>query len=288
MKEHGQTVRQYLSTKGYSKHLLIQLKNFPGRITADGIPVPVHYELRTGNVLAVALEESENSPHIVPTAMNLDILYEDRDLLVVNKPAGLPVHPSHGHFEHTLANGMAWYFAEKGESFVFRAVNRLDRDTSGLLILARHALSASLLSQMVKNRSICRQYQAIAKGLLPKEGTVTAPIARLEGSVIERCVDYQKGDYACTHFRLLHYSPRLDCSLISLTLETGRTHQIRVHMKHIGHPIIGDFLYCPDLSLIKRQALHSQSLTFSHPITGEPISLKAPLPEDMRFILEDR
>ncbi len=286
LNENGQSVAQYLKWRGFSRHLLIRLKKTPAGIMANNVPVPANYILQPGDVLTLTLEEPESSPHIVPTAMDLDIVYEDEDLLVVNKPAGLPIHPSQGHFDHTLANGMAWYFQQRGENFVYRAINRLDRDTSGLLILARHALSGALLSEMVKNRSIHRRYLAIAKGAVLPEGIITAPIAREEGSTIKRCVDFENGDYACTRFRLVCYNPFYDCSLVKLALETGRTHQIRVHMEHIGFPLIGDFLYNPDLSLISRQALHSHSLAFVHPLTGQDLAFEAPLPKDMTFIFE--
>lgn len=284
--QQGISVREYLHEKGYSKHLLIQLKASPAGICVGGRRAAVSYILQAGDVLMVQLEEPESSAGIVPTPMELDIVYEDEDLLVVNKPAGLPIHPSQGHFDHTLANGMAWYFRQKGENFVYRAVSRLDRDTSGLLLVARHGLSASLLSEMVKNRQIHRRYQAVVKGKLPGEGSVTAPIARAQGSTIERCVDFERGEYACTHYRLLYYNPVLDCSLASLILETGRTHQIRVHLRHIGHPVLGDFLYYPDFSCITRQALHSCRLEFIHPFTKEPLIFEAKLPDDMVFVTE--
>lgn len=284
-KENGQSVGQFLKSKGYSKHLLSRLKTIPMGISSAGFQVSTAYLLTAGETLKIQLEELESSSRIVPIPMEMNIIYEDEDLLVVNKPAGLSVHPSQGHFYDTLANGMAYYFQQKGEPFLYRAVNRLDRDTSGLLILARHSLSASLLSKMVTLRQIRRQYLAIAKGFAPQEGTIIAPISRIDGSAIERCVDFKKGDYACTHFSLLRYNSDLDCSLLSLTLETGRTHQIRVHLKHIGHPLLGDFLYYPDFTYIKRQALHSHRLVFAHPLTGEELVFEAPLPEDMQFVL---
>lgn len=262
-----------------------RVKSSPAGIVVNNVPAPPYCILRPGDTLTVTLEEDRSSPNIVPTAMDLDIVYEDEDLLVINKPAGLPIHPSQGHFDNTLANGAAWYFRQKGEPFVYRAINRLDRDTSGLLILARHGLSGALLSEMIKTRAVRRRYLAIARGRVPEEGTIRAPIARADGSVIRRCVDFQKGEHACTYFRSLRYDPVTNCSLVSLKLETGRTHQIRVHMEHIGHPLIGDFLYNPDMSLISRQALHSHSLAFAHPITGESLFFEAPLPDDMRFIL---
>jgi 23S rRNA pseudouridine1911/1915/1917 synthase len=285
--ENGQTVEYFLKSKGYSRHLLICLKNSPFGISVGGKKVYVSHRLSAGEILTIRLEEPESSQNIVPTPMELNIVYEDEDLLVINKPAGLPVHPSQGHFDNTLANGMAYYFKQKGEPFVFRAINRLDRDTTGLMILARHALSGALLSEMVKNRQIHREYLAVVSGCTDEDGTITAPIARVDGSTIERCVDYERGEYACTHYHRVHYNPDSDCSLLSLKLETGRTHQIRVHLNYIGHPLFGDFLYNPDYRFINRQSLHSHRLTFHHPFQTEDkkdLVFEAPLPDDMQFV----
>lgn len=240
--------------------------------------------LKENETLEVRLEETENSETIVPTAMGLDIVYEDEDILVINKPAGLPVHPSQGHYENTLANGLAYYFRQKGEPFVYRVVNRLDRDTTGLLIVARHGLSSAVLSEMVKNRQIHREYLAVVSGMPDREGCIDAPIARADGSAIMRIVDPIRGEKACTHYHLISYNPTIDCSLVSLTLETGRTHQIRVHMKYVGHPLLGDFLYNPDYRFIGRQALHSRRLAFKHPVSGQQMVFEAAFPGDMEFI----
>jgi len=211
----------------------------------------------------------------------LEIIYEDEDLLVINKTAGMPIHPSQGNYDNTLANACAYYFQQKGEPFTYRCINRLDRDTTGLLILARHAYSASLLSSMVAKREIHREYLALATGLVPDFGMIEAPIARVDGSTISREVNFETGEFARTHYKRLEY--KNGYSLVSLKLDTGRTHQIRVHMKFIGHPLPGDFLYNPDYSVIQRQALHSYRLTFTHPITGAPLQFTAPLPADMQL-----
>ena len=284
--EH-KTAEQYLREKGYSKAVMTHLKKSPTGLSVGGERIYTTYVLKPGDTLTVALEETDASPHIVPTPMNLDILYEDQDLMVINKAADLPIHPSQGNFDNTLANGVAFYFQEKGEAFTYRAINRLDRDTTGLLILAKHMLSGALLSSMVSKRQIKRTYLAAVLGKTPEQGTITAPISRVDGSTIERCVDFDHGEPACTHYKRLAYGEKSDCSLVQLRLETGRTHQIRVHMKHIGHPLPGDFLYCPDYHLIRRQSLHSFRLEFPHPITGEPMTFQAPLPEDMRLIWKD-
>ena len=276
------TVEQFLLSNGYSAALIRRLRHTEQSILKNGSPVYTTYRLDEGDSLAVTLPEEHGSENIVPVPMDLDIRYEDRDLLVVNKAAGIPIHPSQGNHDNTLANGIAWYLGEKGEAATYRAINRLDRDTTGLLILARHALSACMLSEMVRTHAIRRCYLAAASGLVPPEGVIDAPIARTCDSTIERCVDFERGDSARTHYRTLCYNRDTDCSLVELRLETGRTHQIRVHMKHIGHPLPGDFLYNPDYRLIGRQALHSWQLDFIHPIKKEPLHFEAPLPEDMR------
>lgn len=276
------TVEQFLLSNGYSAALIRRLRHTEQSILKNGIPVYTTYRLDEGDSLAITLPEEHGSENIVPVPMDLDIRYEDRDLLVVNKAAGVPIHPSQGNHDNTLANGIAWYLGEKGEVATYRAINRLDRDTTGLLILARHALSACMLSEMVRTHAIRRCYLAAASGLVAPEGVIDAPIARACDSTIERCVDFERGDSARTHYRTLCYNRDTDCSLVELRLETGRTHQIRVHMKHIGHPLPGDFLYNPDYRLIGRQALHSWQLDFIHPIKKEPLHFEAPLPEDMR------
>ena len=282
-KDPAVTVEQLLLEKGYSRHLIRQLKQHENAILADGRPVYTTHRLSCGETLTITLPDS-GSERIEPVSMKLDICYEDRDILVVNKAAGVPIHPSQGNHDNTLANGIAWYLGQKGESCTYRVINRLDRDTTGLLILAKHPLSACILSDMVRTRSISRYYTAIACGRTAERGIIEAPIARADDSTIERCVDFERGEFARTHYLRLFYNPELDLSLVALRLETGRTHQIRIHMAHIGHPLPGDFLYHPDYRYIGRQALHSYRLDFVHPIEKKPLHFKAPLPEDMRFI----
>ena len=200
------------------------------------------------------------------------------DLLIVNKPANMPIHPSLGNYENTLANGVSYYYAQKGEEFVYRCVNRLDRDTTGALILAKNALSAAILSAQMRNRQIRRTYLALVEGVPPEKGTISAPIARVEGSTIQREVNFYSGEPAVTHFERL--SVRNGCSLMELHLETGRTHQIRVHMKYLGYPLPGDYLYHPHYERIQRQPLHSYQLEFTHPVTGTDMLFTAPVPED--------
>ncbi len=281
----NRTVEEFLKSRGYSHRLVVYLRNTEGSLTIQGQPVYTIHRLQSGEVLKVVLTEETPSQSIVPVNLPLSIVYEDEDILVVNKAAGVPIHPSQGHYDNTLANAVAWYYSQKGETFTYRAINRLDRDTTGLLILARHMLSACVLSNDMLNRRIKREYRAIVCGRTMDTGTINAPIARVEGSTIERQVDFGKGESACTHYRRIAYNERLDLSLISLWLETGRTHQIRVHMKSIGHPLPGDFLYHPDYRHISRQPLHSYRLGFTHPVTGQSMEFTAGLPKDMERLL---
>lgn len=282
------TILQFLKKKHYTDKAIIALKKTPEGILLNGVWAYVNQKISSGDILTIKLSETESSEKIVPEKLDMDIVYEDEDILVVNKPANMPVHPSQNHYTGTLANGIAYYFASQDKPFIFRCVNRLDRDTTGLTILCKHQLASGILSNMVSERLIKRTYLAICTddGSLPENGTITAPIARKEGSTIERIVDYEKGEDATTHFKKLLHLPDKQISLIQLRLETGRTHQIRVHMSSIGHPLIGDDLYGGDCTLINRQALHSYSLKFTHPITLEEIYFEQELPKDMKQCLE--
>ncbi len=274
------TLGEYLRARGFSRQIIIHLKKTLMGIQVNGQWAYVRTVLQAGDLVTIHLSETESSEKIPPVPMELDILYEDQDILVVNKPADTPVHPSLHNYENTLANGIAWYFQQKGDPFVFRCINRLDRDTTGLLILGKNAYSASVLSSQMKKREIHRTYLGAAQGIpQPPEGTVTAPIAREKDSAILRCVDFQHGEEAVTHYKTL--CTEKDSSLIRFSLETGRTHQIRVHMKYLGTPLLGDYLYNPEYSKIKRVALHSYSLEFRHPVTNEELYFQSPLPKDM-------
>ncbi len=279
----GQRVEQVLRAAGFSRHLLVQLKKIPGSIRLDNEPVFVVVPVQTGQALTVNLRAiPQHSDTIVPTDLPLTIVYEDADCMVLNKAAGVPVHPSQGHYDDTLCNALAFQAQKIGEPFSAHAIGRLDRDTSGLVLFARHPLAAAALSTAMRERHIHREYRAVCTGALPDCGTISAPIARAHGSTIERIVSAD-GEPAVTHFRCLDRANGY--SLAAVTLETGRTHQIRVHMKHIGHPLPGDFLYNPTDRILPRQALHSYRLTFPQPLTGHTLSFTAPLPDDMRRVL---
>lgn len=297
----GHSIERFLKEQGFSSQNIIDLKKMPESILVNNVWEHMNYRLQPLDTLKVCMEETESSQKIIPVHLPLDIVYEDEDLLVVNKPADMPIHPSMGNYENTLANAVAWHYHAQDIPFVFRCVNRLDRNTSGLTIIAKHMVSANILSQMVAERDIHREYLAIVQDkYLPDMGIVYAPIGRKEGSTIERMVDFINGDRAITQYQVL--GRENGYALVALQLETGRTHQIRVHMKYMKCPLVGDSLYNPkevsylaslpegetDTRILKRQALHSAKLEFNHPITKEPLCFTQKLPEDMtEFLIQN-
>ena len=282
--ENGLRIEQFLRRHGYSKQNFTELKKMPESILINGKWSYLKDPLTAGDLLTVHIQENSSSPLIPPVELPLSILYEDEDILLVNKPAGMPVHPSMNNYRNTLANALVWYYQQQGIPFTFRCCNRLDRDTSGLTLIAKHMVSSAILSAMTRHREIHREYRAIVRGhVQPSAGTINAPLSRKPGSVIERVVDFENGESAVTHYKVL--SEANGHSLLALKLETGRTHQIRIHMKYLSFPLIGDYLYNPDMEYMTRQALHSYRLCFTHPITGQSMDFTAPLPEDMQNVL---
>ena len=324
------TILDFLKKEGFSRHILSSMKNTPNTIILNSERGFGRSVLKPQDHLIITVPETESGENIIRTKMDLNIIYEDEDILVINKPADMPVHPSAGNYENTLANGIAWYFAEKGEDFVYRCINRLDRDTSGLTIVAKHAVSAAILGQMVRAKAeqglkapgIHRTYLALVEGkVVPVSGVIDAPIARQEDRCLRRVVDFKRGDRAVTHYRVLTGwqtgNAQKFRSLVKLQLETGRTHQIRVHMAYLGHPLVGDFLYNPAYGEnqidrrdnensgerqifqgktfscgkgqydIGRQALHAWKLSFLHPMTGQSMNFTAPLPPDMQRLIPE-
>ncbi len=290
---NNSTADGFLKSIGFSRQNIVNLKKMPQNLLINGIFSHMNSVLHTGDVLSVNISENEVSEKIPPVNLPLNIIYEDEDIIVVNKPAGMPTHPSLNNYENSLANALAYYYQTKNLAFVFRCTNRLDKDTSGLTVVAKHMVASSILSSQIKGESFQREYLAICQGIFEnKEGTVCAPIGRLSDSIIERCIDYTNGESAITHYKVISQyednSAKDSRSLVSLVLETGRTHQIRVHMKHIGHPLLGDYLYNSSSNAtvhIKRQALHSHKLSFIHPITNEKMEFTAELPQDMQSLV---
>lgn len=282
--DDGLRVEQFLRRHGYSGQNLTEIKRMPKSILVNGEHYYMRQLLHAGDRLQVCIQETACSEKIPPVQIPLDIVYEDEDIIVINKPAGMPIHPSLNNYTNSMANALAWYYQSQEKPFIFRCCNRLDRDTSGLTVVAKHLVSGNILSAMVYRREIHREYLAIVRGhVTPASGTINAPLARKPGTIIERTVDWEHGETAITHYQVVKEAN--DHSLISLKLETGRTHQIRIHMKYLGYPLIGDYLYNPDMEYISRQALHSYRLRFLHPITGTMLEFTAPLPEDMQNIL---
>ena len=279
----GYTIEKYLRLKNYSHGCIVYLKKTEEGIKHNGVWAYTRDKLATGDVLDITFLEEDSSENIVAVKMPLNIVYEDEDILVLNKPSDTPIHPSQGNYDNSLANGVKYYYESQGIDFVFRCINRLDRDTTGLVVIAKNMLSGAALNQAMVKREIHRTYLAVVKGELPEEGTIDFPIARKDGSTVERCVDFEAGEHAVTHFEQVEKNEKY--SLAKVWLETGRTHQIRVHMNAIGHPLPGDFLYHNDRSEISRQSLHSWKLRFLHPVTGEQLEFEQPLPKDMETLM---
>lgn len=291
-KDDGKCIDMFLKEKGYTRAIIIDLKKTELGIRKNGVWAYVNEKVHTGDLIETCLQELESSANIIPMEGNLDIVFEDEDILIVNKPSDTPIHPSINNYNNTLANMIAYYFKSKGEEHIFRCINRLDRDTTGVTILAKNALSAAILSEQVRERTLSRTYLALVEGVTKEVGIIDLPIGREEETIIKRRVDMVDGKRAVTHYQRLAIMEveGQKVSLLELKLETGRTHQIRVHMSYIGHPLLGDYLYNnnEENKLLTRQALHSAKLSFYHPITGEAMEVTAPLPKDMAEIVESQ
>lgn len=278
----GKTVGTFLLEHEYTPTCIKFLKKAAGLITVNGVWEFVNKPLKENDILETVFLDEESSENVPSVEMPLDIVYEDEDILVLNKMANLPIHPTKGYEYTNLANGVVYYYEKQGIPFVFRSVNRIDKDTTGLVIIAKNMLSGSILGESMRNRGIHRTYLAVTEGKLPEKGTIDLPIGRREGSAVERCID-ENGAKAVTHYERLKY--KNGHSLAKVSLETGKTHQIRLHMRAIGHPLPADVLYNPNFQVIRRHALHSWKLEFEHPITKEKMYFEQELPEDMKKIL---
>ena len=268
---------------GLSGTVVRRIKWLEDGILVDGRRVNTRYIPKAGEVLSVRLSDPERRSGIVPAPGPLDIVYEDQDLLVLNKAPGVTIHPGPGHFDDTIGNFLLNYYDQEGEEGDFHPVHRLDRGTSGLLVVARYPHAQEVLKRQLHTPDFQRTYLAVCAGApTPPSGTIDAPLGPREGSLVEQMVR-PDGKYACTHYETLRQTGPY--ALLRLQLETGRTHQIRVHMSYLGHPLVGDFLYGTESSLISRPALHSARLAFLHPITGMRLEFIQPIPQDMERLL---
>ena len=270
-----------------SARSLRRLKYTENGITVNGEQVTVRRVLSEGDLLVLDVgdrPDPDGNEHVIPRRLPLDILYEDREILLANKPAGMPTHPTHGHLDDTLANALAFRAEARGLPFVFRPANRLDRNTSGIVLTANDCISSGRLFEAMRAGKIRKTYLAITCGVpSPLSGCVDAPITRADVGTLMR-VTAESGtpgaQEAQTLYRTVRTSPDGKYALVVLNPLTGRTHQIRVHMAHIGCPLLGDFLYGEECELLPRHALHAARLEFDHPADGRHIVASAPLPDD--------
>ena len=291
-----QTIKEVLKIEfSMSDRLLLKLKKLQ-KIFLNGMVVYVHHSIQTGDIIECNLEYEEDNSNIVSTPLPFSILYEDEGYLVVDKPYGIAVHPSCEHYKDSLSNRVRSYFDQIGLKKKIRPVNRLDKDTSGLVIFAKNEYIQECLVKQMQSKEFTKKYIAIVTGHLEdKKGTIHAPISRKENSIIERCVNIN-GAMAITHYQVfsqeqieeLFQSKTLNKTdnfdVVECTLETGRTHQIRIHMTYIGHPLLGDTLYGTSSSLISRQALHCYYMRFIHPITKCEVTYTSKVSDDIKYI----
>lgn len=277
----NQILKQKFKISARLQHKLITSK----QIFLNGNQADSRIAPQINDVITVNLDFNEESENIIPTSIPLNIIYEDEALLILDKPAGIAVHPSISHYTDSLANGVKYYFDTIGLKRKIRPVNRLDLNTSGLIVFAKNEYVQECLIQQMQTNEFKKEYLAIVHGIFEKaQGTITLPIARKENSIIERCIS-ENGQEAITHYEVLKTSN--DLSLVHCTLQTGRTHQIRVHMSAIGHSLVGDTLYGSDFSdSITRQALHSYKISFIHPISHQIVSFTSELPDDIKSSIE--
>lgn len=279
----GRPLRDIVRTRlGLSGTLLRIVRE--GGVTVNGEARLLTHRVAPGDTVCVLCPHDDAlSPDITPREGPVAVCYEDDDLLVLDKPRLVAVHPTAGHIDDTLANFVAFRALARGEPFVFRPINRLDRNTSGLLCVAKHRFAGYRLTEQLQSGGMRRTYHAVLCGVgLPECGTVDAPIARREEGGLARCVR-EDGERAVTHF--WREREQNGYTLARLQLETGRTHQIRVHMAHLGFPVAGDFLYGTELPDFAGHALHASRLTLTHPLTGAPIVCESPLPAPMCALL---
>ena len=280
-KYDGEKVLTFLKCEiNASARLIRQLKNIPDGITLNGEHIRTVDYLKLHDKLKLHLpnDTDEKSQIVEPLEMPLSVLYEDDDLLIIDKPAGIAIHPSHNHQGDTLANAVSYHLKKQNKSAVFRSVGRLDKGTSGIVICALNKFSAAKL----QGKKIYKEYTAIAEGTYENSGIIDAPIYRPDPIITVRTVD-SRGERAVTEWTALkNYKGR---TLLKIHLVTGRTHQIRVHFSHLGTPLTGDTMYGTPSDEISHQALHCSFVKFNHPVTNKEISITSPLPPDMANLI---
>ena len=283
-----ENIRQILKEVFFmSDRLIVKLKH-NNCISVNDEVAHIWTKISKGDKLVVEENFTEESPNIVPNEnIKLTILYEDEYMLIVDKAPGMPVHPSSLHFDDSLSNGVKAYYEKIGLKKLIRPVIRLDKDTSGIVIFAKNEYIQNQLMYQMKTKSFKKKYIAILEGIVEKnEGAIKTNITRKEGSVIERMVS-DKGQTAISYYKVEKRLKNKSLTAVEYELETGRTHQLRLHSKYINHPILGDSLYNKESSLINRQALHSIEVKFIHPITKNEMIIKSDIPQDMKKIIND-
>ena len=287
IEENNKTIKQILKERLFiSDRLLTFLKKNSLILYNNDKITNLNILSRLNSTVTVDLNFEEDNNNIVPIKMDLKIIYEDEALLIIDKPAGIPVHPSILHYTNSLSNGVKYYFDSINLKKKIRPVNRLDRNTSGIVIFAKNQYIQECLIHQMQTKEFKKTYLAVVEGHLKKlNGTIDAPITRKENSIIERCVA-ENGEKSITHYKVLKQNFEKNYDIVECLLETGRTHQIRVHLSYIGHPLIGDTLYGNNSKYISRQALHAYKVEFIHPITNKLTQFTSDLPKDfVSFII---
>ena len=282
--EQGLSVKKIIKEHfTFSRRFWTKMK-FQNLIDLNGTPIPGYIIPKPGDLISIRLPEEKSC--FTPEDIPIDVLYEDDDLLLINKQPGVTVHPTKGHPLHTIANGIMKYMEDTDQSFKIRFAIRLDMDTSGIVIIVKNSNAHNSISQQMQHKSVKKKYMAVVKGVIEDDDfTIDLPVGRPSLDSVARSVMYEGGKDAVTDVHVIRRFSSY--TLVDLTLQTGRTHQLRVHLSHIGHPIVGDYLYGGDAPhLIERQALHAYYISFRHPLTGEPFEITCEPTDDIKKCIE--
>ncbi len=280
------SIKEYLLEHSIPMPVISYLKRSDTGILINGKLEYTDYLLKENDNLEINLVDEADYDSIVPTKLDFTILYEDQDIIVIDKPAYMPVHPSKSNFTGSLQNALAYYYKQKGESVFTHCINRLDKNTTGLVLIAKNRISAAILYDDISRKEVSRSYYALVEGKFDVlEGTIDAGISKIEKD-IKRQIDLENGKRAITDYKVVSYNQENNCSLVECNLRTGRTHQIRLHLKYIGHPLLGDFLYNKENTQMARQGLHGYKLVFTHPITKEKMEFASPIPNDFKEMID--